>query len=107
MAQRHLRRAVVYEYIPYYFNSTKTGQQIGSGTHGAFLGSVVISKPGSGVTITLYNGNPGGSGVALAVITPTAVASLDFNCAVDNGLYITIAGGTIGSYTVMALDQAV
>lgn len=107
MASRHLRRAPVYEYQPYRFHTVETAIPVGNNVHGTFLGSVVIGTPGTGVTITLYNGNPGGSGVAISVITPAAVGSVDFNCTCDAGLYITIAGTTIGDYTVMALDHPI
>ena len=107
MASRHQRLAPVYEYQPYHFNAAVTDQAVGSNTHGTFLGGVVIGTPGTGVTITLYNGNPGNAGKAISVITPSAVDSVAFNCTCDQGLYITIAGTTIGDYTVMALDHPI
>lgn len=107
MASRHQRLAPVYEYQPYHFNTAVTGVAVGNNAHGTFLGSVVIGTPGSGVTITLYNGNPTGGGKTLSVIIPASTDSVDFFCTCDQGLYITIAGTTIGSYTVMALDHPV
>ena len=73
---------------------------------GTFLGAVVINKVGTGDTITLFNGSPNSSpaGAAFAVITPAAGATYTYNCAVDKGLYYTVAG-TAGDYTITSLDM--
>lgn len=74
---------------------------------GSFLGRLVVNAPGTGVTITLYNGHPSilpDAGTPFAVITPAAGSSLVFDCAVDKGLFYTLAG-TAGDYTLAFLDQ--
>lgn len=74
---------------------------------GAFLGRLVVNAAGTGVTITLYNGHPSvlpDAGAAFAVVTPAAGSTLIFDCAVDKGLFYTLAG-TPGDYTLTFLDQ--
>lgn len=76
---------------------------------GSFLGSFVVNSPGSGITITLYNGHPSvapDAGTPFAVITPATGMNLAFNCAVDKGLFYTVSGTTAGDYTITWLDQA-
>lgn len=75
---------------------------------GSFLGSFVVNSPGSGITVTLYNGHPSlapDAGTPFAVITPATGMNLAFNCAVDKGLFYTVAGTTAGDYTMTWLDQ--
>jgi hypothetical protein len=76
---------------------------------GSFLGGFVVNAPGTGITLTLYNGHPSlapDAGIPFAVITPATGMSLAFNCAVDKGLFYTVSGTTAGDYTMMVLDQA-
>jgi hypothetical protein len=76
--------------------------------NGHWLGTVVIGAAGSGMTLTLYNGNPAmsyspapnGFGV-IAVITPVAGASYVFNVDCDYDLYYTYAGTTPGDVSIM------
>lgn len=77
---------------------------------GTDLGKLVINQPGSGVTITLYNGHPSlypDAGTAFAVLTPAAVTSIAFDCSVPKGLFYTVTGGTPGDYTLTYLDHSV
>lgn len=75
---------------------------------GTFLGKLIVNAPGTGVTMTLYNGHTSmlpDPGSAIAVVTPTAGSTLVFDCACDKGLFYTVAG-TVGDYTITFLDQA-
>lgn len=72
---------------------------------GTFLGGVTINAPGSGVTITLYNGHPSlypDAGQVIGVITPNQDKT--YGCACDKGLFYTVAG-TVGDYTLCYLDM--
>jgi len=80
---------------------------------GTDLGRITVNNPGSGVTITLYNGHPANfpAGTDFAMITPTASTPFfDFGCSVDHGLFYTAAAagnGTMGDFTLMYLDHEV
>jgi hypothetical protein len=74
---------------------------------GIFLGGFFVNKPGSGETVTLWNGHPSAlpvPGVAIAVITPATGLALPYHCACDNGLFYTVAG-TVGDYTLTYKDM--
>ncbi len=75
---------------------------------GVFLGQLIINKAGSGVTITLYNGHPSlpDAGVVFAIISPPTGSSIPYQCSCPKGLFYTVAGSTIGDYTLTYLDHS-
>jgi hypothetical protein len=88
-------------------NSYSSGFTIIS-RRGTFLSSVVINNPGTGCTITLYNGHPSlapDAGQVIAVISPGTDDKV-YGAALDKGLFYTVAGTTIGDYTICSLDMA-
>ena len=84
-----------------------------SGHRGTFLGRLIVNQPGTGITITLYNGNPnntnaqaGYQGQPIAVISGLAAGQVYiFDCTCDAGLFYTVAGTTAGDYTLTYLDH--
>lgn len=77
---------------------------------GTFLGKLVVNQPGTGVTITLYNGHPSTSpaaGAPIAVLTGLAAGQVfTYDCLCNRGLFYTLAG-TAGDYTITSLDQQI
>lgn len=86
---------------PYSFNNitTKTDTVVKSGA--GHLHSIVINKPGSTDTLTVYD-NTAASGTKIASITVTASVNFVFlyDVAFSTGLTVTSGGGTAGDYTV-------
>jgi hypothetical protein len=76
---------------------------------GLWFGGIEVNQPGTGVTITLYNGLPGmlpKAGQAVAAIQPSGVGLIEWDGTnFDQGLFYTVAGGTVGNYTLLFLDH--
>ena len=86
------------------------------------LGDVFVNSLGTGMTLTLYNGNPdatllaayanagkygGPSYGAIGVFTPSSsVPFLPFKVACDFGLYVLYAGTTPGDLTILYRPNA-
>ncbi len=94
------------------FANTHSGTYNITSKNGVFLGSVVVNAVGTGMTLTLYNGNPAtglGTGApgygALAVITPVAGANATYDVTCDYGLYFEYAGSSAGDLTIGYLPQ--
>jgi hypothetical protein len=104
MAQDFVHYSDIGTYIPYHFNAAQASALVSSDhTHGSFLGSVVIGTAGVNDVITLANG----AGNVFAVIKPVAGKTYEFNDKLNFGLYVQIAGDTIGDYCINALPMAV
>lgn len=94
------------------FTNNHSGAYTISSLSPTWLGKVVINQPGSGVSLSLYNGNPNVLPQALnaglfAVIQPSAAGqSFDFGCVCDYGLFYTLTG-TAGDYTLLYQDGMV
>lgn len=67
---------------------------------GGVLRQIVINAPGTGWTITVFD-NTAASGATIAVITPTAPATLEYDLQYTQGLTILTAGATPGDITVV------
>jgi len=116
MPRRHQEMAAVGQYTPLHINALSLPVNNHSGNYtiaslsGTFLGRVVIGAAGSGMTLTLYNGNPNvlplptKSGVITA-LTPVAGQPYIFDLACDYGLFYTYAGTTPGDVTIGYTDM--
>jgi hypothetical protein len=116
MAARHQKFAPIEEYGYVHLtalqaskiNALPTAQAAGVTAvdlgHGVVLARVAINDPGSGITLSLFNG---ASGPLIAAIKPTAHGVLDFGVLCDAGIYYTLAGTTAGSYTLVVSPLAV
>lgn len=60
------------------------------------LKAVVVNNPGSAMTVTVEDGT-----TDVAVISPSAVISLQFDIAFNTSLVVTLAGTTIGDVTIV------
>jgi|GEM_PF-2936628 len=94
------------------FANTHNGTYTITSVRGVSLGRVIINAAGSGMTLTLYNGHPAITSSAprygpIAVITPVAGTTLDFDCVCDYGLYYEYSGTTAGDITVTYIEQPV
>jgi hypothetical protein len=74
---------------------------------GTFLKGITINQVGTTPSIVLYNGNPAATpaGVAFATIVPTTPVTLEYDLAVDNGLWITSAATGTPNYTIRYIDE--
>ena len=81
-------------------NANTAGQSI-SPNSGAILRRVVINTVGTaGNTLTIFDGtSTAGKTVAVANTTNAAVPSLDYNCVMAVGIFITLATGTAADLT--------
>lgn len=107
MAERLAKEANYGEYNLYHFNAVTPDTLIGGGTHGTFIGAIIVNAPGTGITITLGNGTTTVPANVFAVITPVNGGNYAYNGVCDKGLYIAIAGTTAGDYTVAATPMVV
>jgi hypothetical protein len=80
----------------------------------AYLGGIVVNQPGSGVTITLSNGHPNmvpnptdPRFGPVAVLQPAALGASWYWAECVYGLFIEVAGTTIGDYTLLYRDMPV
>ncbi len=95
------------------FANTHSGTYNVTSKTGVSLGRVIIGGAGSTVTLTISNGNPAISAAnapgygTIAVITPVAGATYDFEVSADYGLYFTYTGTTAGDLTITYLVQPV
>lgn len=73
---------------------------------GTFLGPLIVANPGSNVTLTLYNGHPqnGHGSTTISVFPVASPGSLPFACALDSGLFYTLAVGSGGSAPDLTLQ---
>jgi hypothetical protein len=78
---------------------------------GTDLGNIVVNSPGSGCTLTLYNGHPSlypDVGTVIAVVNPSVTTPLSYFCSCDRGLFYSLsitADGSPCDITLMYVDQ--
>lgn len=95
------------------FANTHSGTYNITSKTGVSLGRVIIGGAGTTMTLTLSNGNPAITASSapnygtIAVITPVAGATYDFEVSADYGLYVTYAGSAAGDVTITYLVQPV
>lgn len=81
----------------YHINTLESVEVKGSpGT----LHKVVVNNPGSAFVITLYD-NTAASGSEIAVISPTAVGTIEYEANFATGLYVVTSGTTAGDITLV------
>lgn len=100
------------------FDNAYTGTINLASLGGTDLGPLVINQPGTGVTITLYNGSPllypqptspspsGQNFGVFAVIVPGTTDKL-YHCSLDYGLFYETAQSAFGDYTLQYRDMPV
>jgi len=80
-------------------------------TKGVKLGTVVVNNAGSAVTLVLWNGVPGLNGATPPATKIGSIAcaygTLEYFCAVDQGLWITYTGTTAGDITINTLTDPI
>lgn len=91
------------------FANTHSGTYTIRSRRSVDLGTVTINQVGSGMTLTLYNGDPALSSTApgygaIAVITPVA-GGLSYGSTIDYGLFYTYSGATPGDVTVQYITN--
>lgn len=92
------------------FLNAYTGPVVVSSIEGSWLGHLTMNLAGSGVTISLYDGNPDDSLANATLIAQYAPAaqgeSYPLWCVAKHGLFYTLSGSSIGSYLLTAKDMA-
>lgn len=75
--------------------------------HGTFLGTVILNDPGTSTVFTLYQGSSGAAASIFCRIVPTTNVTLNFESAIDMGLWYAYSGTTAGSITMCVLPQTI
>lgn len=89
------------------FVNNHSGAYVISSQRTVDIGSLEVNQPGSGVTITLYDGHPSATpaGTAFAVIVPAVSdPTRNYHSRCNRGLFYTVSG-TPGDYTVNYHDR--
>lgn len=91
-----------------FFTNSHSGTVSIASRRATLVGLFIVGSPGSGLTITLYDGHPDASySKIISVITPVSTrGDYPFECVADYGLFVTASGTTFGDFTIQYIDVA-
>jgi len=96
------RETPVAGYRYFHVAANSTGEPVGD-ANPKVLHAVTINASGTTETITIYDGISTSGAVIAVITTPVAGQTYTYDVRADGGLFVVVAGGAVGDYTISYL----